>query len=125
MQMSYQNKLPPGFFPRFIDRPRLIGIFEIDEFILSFGIIAGMITMSLAFPQVGSLAVMLSSIAAGIISGAAYKKFKRNRPNGFTAHYLYKIGAYHPLDNKKAYFDYPYLKKNKAIPYGFTKELIN
>jgi hypothetical protein len=124
--MAYQNnKLPQGFFPRFIDRPRLIGIFEIDEFFLSFGIIFIIITASLAFPNIGSLIVMLVSVTAGISAGVAYKKFKRNRPNGYTAHLLYKMGAYHPLDNKKAYFDYPYLRKNKAVPFGFTKELIN
>lgn len=123
--MHQQNKLPPGFFPRFIDRPRLIGVFEIDEFFISFGIIAGMITLSLVFPAVGSLWVMIIAIFSGISAGVFYKKFKRNRPNGFTAHLLYKMGAYHPLDNKQAYFTYPYLRKHKAIPYGFTKELIN
>lgn len=118
-------KLEQGFFPRFIDRPRLIGIFEIDEFMLFFGLLFFLIAASLAFPNLNSLVVIIGSVAIAVSSAFGYKKFKRNKPNGFTAHFLYKIGAYHPLDNKKAYFDYPYLKNHRVIPYGFTKELIN
>ncbi len=117
--------LKEGFFPRFIDRPRLIGIFEIDEFILGFGIIFLIITASLAFPKMGSLFVMLTAIGSGIGAGVAYKKFKRNRPNGYTAHLLYKKGIYHPQDNKAVLFKYPYLKNTKTVPHGFTKELYN
>ncbi len=123
--MKNNNNLHDGFFPRFIDRPRLIGIFEFDEFVLTFGIIFAVITSSLAFPQFGSLAVMLGSVTLGVLAGFFYKKFKRNRPNGYTWHYLYKIGAYHPTDNKLAIQKYKYLKKHKAIPYGFTKEFFN
>lgn len=122
--MQNQN-LREGFFPRFIDRPRLIGIFEFDEFVLTFGIIFTLITASLAFPKLSSLTVMVGSITLGVMAGYLYKKFKRNRPNGYTFHFLYKIGAYHPTDNKLAIQKYKYLKKEKAIPYGFTKEFFN
>lgn len=122
--MQNQN-LREGFFPRFIDRPRLIGIFEFDEFVLTFGIIFSTITASLAFPKVGSLSIMLGSVFLGVSAGYFYKKFKRNRPNGYTFHFLYKIGAYHPTDNKIATQKYKYLKHEKAIPYGFTKEFFN
>lgn len=120
-----KQPLREGFFPRFIDRPRLIGVFEMDEFILGFGIIFGIIALSLAFPKVGSLIVMLTAIGSGIGAGVAYKKFKRNRPNGYTAHLLYKKGIYHPQDNKTSILKYPYLKKTKTVPHGFTKELYN
>jgi len=120
-----QEPLKEGFFPRFIDRPRLIGIFEIDEFMLGFGIIAFIIALSLAFPKIGSLAVMLTAISSGIGAGYAYKKFKKNRPNGYTAHFFYKKGIYHPQDNKVQEIKHPYLKNNRTVPYGFTKELYN
>jgi len=120
-----QEPLQEGFFPRFIDRPRLIGIFEIDEFMLGFGIIAGIITASLAFPTVGSLPVMLTAIGSGGGTGYAYKKFKQNRPNGYTPHFFYRKGIYHPQDNKAAILKYPYLNKNRTVPFGFTKELYN
>jgi hypothetical protein len=123
--MDNIENLKEGFFPRFIDRPRLIGIFEFDEFILTFGVIFTVIASSLAFPKLGSLSVMLIAVFLGVSLGYAYKKFKRNRPNGYTWHFLYKIGAYHPTDNKLAIQKYKYLKKEKAIPYGFTKEFFN
>ena len=120
-----KEPLQEGFFPRFIDRPRLIGIFEIDEFILGFAIIAGIIALSLAFPKIGSLAVMLTAIGTGLGSGYAYKKFKTSKPNGYTAHYFYKKGIYHPQDKKTEEIKNPYLKKYRIVPYGFTKELYN
>jgi len=70
-----QEPLEEGFFPRFIDRPRLIGIFEIDEFFLGFIIIAGIIATSLAFPDVGSLPVMLLAIGSGLSAGYFYKLY--------------------------------------------------
>ncbi len=120
-----QEPLQEGFFPRFIDRPRLIGIFEIDEFLLGFGIIATIISLSLAFPKIGSLGVMITAIGSGLGAGYSYKKFKKSKPNGFTAHFLYKKGIYHPQDNKAAELRHSYLKKNRVVPYGFTKELYN
>ena len=118
------DKYGEGFFPRYIDRPRLIGVFEMDEFMVVFGLIAGIIAGSLAVPQVESLIVMVTAIITGLSSGIAYKKFKNGRPTGFTAHFLYKKGLYHPV-GPQSYISYPYLKDNKGIPFGFTKELIS
>jgi len=114
-----------NFFPRFIDKPRLIGVFEMDEFMLVFGIVAGVIAASLATPQLSSLQVMTAALSLGIGSGIFYKKFKNSKPDGFTAHYFYRKGIYHPQDNKALELKYPYLKKIRIVPYGFTKELIN
>ena len=123
--MNEQLEYKKGFFPRFVDRPRLIGMFEIDEAGLTFGIIVALITGSLAFPSIGSLEIILSGIFLGGSAGYFYKKFKKNRPNGYTWHQFYKIGAYHPTDNKIAAAEYPYLKEHKGVPYGFTKEFYN
>jgi len=54
-----------------------------------------------------------------------YKKFKNGRPNGYTMQLLYKHGISHPESNPSRLLKYPYLSKNKCVPYGFTKELIN
>ncbi len=114
------------FFPRFIDRPRLIGIFEIDEFFLAFFIMASILAMSLAFPKVGSLTVMLTAIFLGVGCAVLYSKFKRNRPDGFTIQKLYRAGIYSPRDDKKAIILHPYLRNmGNVVPYGFTKELYN
>lgn len=119
------NDFSDGFFPRYIDRPRLVGIFEMDEFMVVFGIILTVIFLSLAFPQVESLFVMLGAIISGLSSGVAYKKFKNNRPNGYTMQLLYKKGIWHPESSPSRYVTYPYLKNNKCVPFGFTKELIS
>ena len=114
------------FFPRYIDRPRLIGIFEFDEFILSFITMTAILTLSLALPQLSSLQVMIIAIASGGGVGAVYKKMKKNMPDGYLIQKLYRLGIYSPGDDKKAYIKYPYLKKiKKVVPYGFTKVLIN
>jgi len=112
------------FFPRFIDRPRLIGIFEIDEFFLAFGLMASILACSLAMPSIGSLTVMVTAIVVGVGSATIYSKFKRNRPDGFTIQKAYRAGLYSPGDDKKALILNPYLRKmGPVIPYGFTKEL--
>jgi hypothetical protein len=114
------------FFPRFIDRPRLIGIFEIDEFFLAFFVMVTILASSLAFPDLGSLTVMVGAIVFGIGSAVVYSKFKKNRPDGYTIQKLYRAGIYSPGDDKKALLLNPYLRRmGPVIPYGFTKELYN
>lgn len=114
------------FFPRFIDRPRLIGIFEIDEFFLAFFIMVTILASSLAFPQIESLTVMVTAITTGVGSAVFYSKFKKNRPDGFTLQKLYRAGVYSPGDDKKALILNPHLRNmGNVVPYGFTKELYN
>ena len=113
-------------FPRYIDKPRLIGVFEVDEIALFFGIVFVIIASSLAFPNLDSALVMIGSMAIGGSSAYGYQKFKRNRPEGYTIQKLYRSGIFSPTDNKKAYIKYPYLRNiGRVIPYGFTKELLN
>ena len=120
-----QNRYPNGFFPRYIDRPRLIGIFEIDEFMVVFGIIFGVIFGSLAVPSLSSGVIMPIAIIGGMVGGFFYKKFKKNRPNGYTMQLLYKKGIWHPEESPTKLVSHPYLKDNRCVPYGFTKELIS
>ncbi|HIP33405.1 MAG TPA: type IV conjugative transfer system protein TraL [Bacteroidia bacterium] len=116
---------PRGFFPRYIDRPRLIGIFEVDEFMVVFGFIFVVIFGSLALPDLASGVVMPVSIIGGLVSGVIYKRFKRGRPNGYTMQLLYKKGIIHPEESPTKLVSHPYLKYNRCVPYGFTKELIS
>ena len=115
-----------NMFPRYIDKPRLIGIFEMDEFFLAFFLMAAILAISLAFPNIKSLYVMVTAIAAGIGSATIYKKFKNNRPDGFTMQRAYRSGIFSPTDDKKALLKYKYLRRLKRmIPYGFTKVFYN
>ena len=114
-----------GFFPRYIDRPRLIGVFEMDEFLVVFGTIFILIFSSLAAPQLDSVIVMVGAIVAGLTSGMTYKKFKNNRPNGYTMQLLYKKGIWHPESSPSRFLNHPYLKNNKCVPFGFNTELIS
>lgn len=112
-----------AFFPRFIDRPRLVGIFEIDEFFIAFGLMASILGISLAFPNIESLYVMVTAITVGVGSAVGFRKFKRGRPDGYTIQKAYRSGLFSPGDDKKAYISYPYLSRiTRIIPFGFTKE---
>ena len=109
-------------FPRYIDKPRLIGIFEIDEFFLAFGLMSAILAISLVFPNIESLYVMITAIITGVGSAVLYKKFKRGRPDGFTMQTFYRRGIFSPNDDKKGKLFHSYLSKiGRVIPYGFTR----
>jgi len=112
------------FFPRFLDKPRLIGFFEIDEFFIVFGMIVFVLFLSLAFP-ITSLIAILGGIALGLVVNFFYRKYKKNKPDGFAYHSLYRLGIFHPQDNKAYYIGRAYLTRRKICPYGFTKKIIN
>lgn len=113
-------------FPRFIDKPRLIGIFEIDEFFLAFGLMVVIVASSLLFPSIDSLYIMIAAIGSGFLSATAYRKFKNNRSDGYTLQKLYRSGIFSPTDNKKALLKYKYLRGGlRMVPYGFTKVFYN
>ena len=113
-------------FPRFIDKPRMIGMFEIDEFFMAFGTMIFILFVSLAFPNVNSTVTMLVGFGVALGVAYGYRKFKKDKPEGFIIHFFYRKGILHPLDvNKAIFFKYPYLKNNRVVPYGFTKVLYN
>lgn len=112
-------------FPRYIDKPRLIGVFEMDEFFISFGVIVLVYMVSFLIPSADNLYVMLSAIALGVFSGVMYKRFKKGRPDGYTLQVLYRKGIFSQEDDKKALLKYPYLRRLKMIPYGFTTIFYN
>ena len=123
---SMQN-VNAQFFPKFIDRPRLIGIFEIDEFFVAFLTMTSVLALSFFFPDLGSLTVMLISISSGLGLAVLYSRFKRNRPDGYTVQMLYRKGIFVPgVDDKQSYVHYPYLRKiGRVVPFGFTETLFS
>jgi len=121
MEEDYSN-----VFPRSIDKPRLIGIFEMDEFFLSFGTMTTVLVVSLATPSINSLVIMITAIVLGLSSGILYKKFKENRPNGYSLQKLYRSGLFSPNDDKKGKLKYKYLRRLKqVVPFGFTRVFYN
>jgi len=113
-------------FPRYIDRPRLIAMVEIDEFFLFFGMIMLCLVLSFAFPNIDSLFVIIGSVVIGVAAAYALRKFKKNRPIGYTFQLLYRMGVISPTDDKKGLLKHSHLKKlGRVIPYGFTRTFYN
>ena len=114
-----------NFFPRFIDRQRMVGVVEMDEFFTFFGVtFAGMI-IALGLPEGHSGSFILGSMTLGMLSAWVLKKMKSTRAEGYTLHLFYRKGIIHPSDNKKDLITHEYLKDMRSVPYGFTEELIN
>ena len=120
-----QDDFGEGFFPQYIDRARLIGVFEMDEFAIVFGLIFLIVAASLAFPSLGTVIVMPTAFFVGMLGGISFKKFKKNKPDGFTVQWLYKTGLLHPDEDPTRLVRHPYLAKLRTVPYGFVKELVN
>jgi len=114
-----------NFFPRYIDKPRLVGIVEIDEFFLFFGIAFASMVTALALPEGHTGSFILGSMFLGISAAYGLRKLKNNRADGYAIHLFYKKGIIHPSDNKTDELSHSYLKRMRTVPYGFTKELKN
>jgi len=113
------------FFPRYIDKQRLVGVIEMDEFFAFFGITMGSMVLAYFTDPSSSGLLILGAVSLGLAAVYGLRKLKKNRPDGYTVHLLYKKGIIHPQDNKKDFIKSPYLKEIKTVPYGFTKEFLN
>lgn len=113
-------------FPRFIDRPKMIGIFEIDE--ASIGFIPMIIIVMIGFINSYESSIMLIlGFVAWIITGILIHKFKENNPNGYIYHYFYRAGLYHPvMSNIKIQQTRKDIKNGaKIIPTGIVRTFIS
>lgn len=113
-------------FPRYVDRPKMIGIFEIDE--ATIGLVPMVFTILFGFINEYESSIMLIlGFVLWIITGMIVHKFKKNNPNGFMHHYAYRIGYYHPiLSNSKIKLKRKDIKKGaKIIPTGIVRTFIN
>lgn len=107
-------------FPRYLDSPKMLGILEMDEVFVAIFIVVCFILAGIKY-ELNAAIVILSGVFVGIIVGVLYHKFKENNPNGFTAHFAYRLGLFHPIiDNKALIVTKRYLRKKetKVIPTG-------
>jgi len=111
--MSYK-RLP---FPRYLNRPRLINIFETDELKFA-GIITLIVFLILFFSAVPPFIILIVISIVFYISLKIYKKaFKNTR--SVLDHFFYNLGLM-DLERKKRKY-----KENIDIPYGFIKRFID
>lgn len=113
-------------FPRFIDRPKMIGIFEMDEAMI--GIIPMILTILVGFIQGYESSIMLAlGFVLWIISGILIHKFKENNPNGYIYHYFYRSGLYHPVYSniKLQQFRKDIKEGAKIVPTGIVRTFIS
>jgi len=113
-------------FPRYVDKPKMIGIFEMDEAVI--GMIPMFITILYGlFNNSDSSLTLMLGFVLWFITGILVHKFKKNNPNGFMYHYAYRIGFYHPIkSNPKLKVTRKDIRDGrKIIPTGIVKVFIN
>lgn len=113
-------------FPKYIDKTRMVGPFEIDE--------ATFIVVSVGFSLIIGFALAINvaiALGAGILIGlgiaVAIKALKKNFAEGYIYHLMYKKGLRHPLHSDPTVrVQHPnYIKKKiKIMPNGFIKTLV-
>lgn len=121
MAKDYDDNPP---IPRFIDRPKMVGIFEVDEIavggivflIIFFAGFALGITTALAMP----LGLLLMLISAKLVSS-----FKKNYPDGAIRQVLYRKGYYDPVVDRINKQRKDILRGNKVYPTGYLNYFIH
>ncbi len=120
------NKAREVPFPKFVDRPKMIGIFEMDEAMV--GLIPMVSVVLIGFVKnYESSIVLILGLVLWVLTGFLVHKFKKNNPNGFMYHYIYRVGLYHPIlsNPKLAILRKDIRKGAKIIPTGIVKIFIN
>jgi hypothetical protein len=111
------KKIP---FPKYLNRPRLILIFEEDEVLIAI-LTAGIVGAFCVLIEVSSFYMVLWMIVSVIITNKLHKKVVKDTPNGFIYHFLYHIGLQKPGRGKSKFS-----KENESIvPYGFERHFID
>jgi len=113
-------------FPKFIDKIKMIGPFEIDEFAFIVAGVAVMLIAGFMFTINVALAIVLG-LFLGLFIALIIKGVKVKFSEGYIYHLLYIKGIRHPMhDNPTARVKHiEYYRKNlKAIPLGFVKTLV-
>jgi type IV conjugative transfer system protein TraL len=109
-------------FPRYLDRPKMIGVFEIDEAFVGMGIFMVIFFFGFFFMLDAGLTMGIGFIA---MFSTAYgvKKFKKSFPDNFIYHLVYKLGYFHPVtDNQKLKLTREDIKNgSKILPTGYIK----
>lgn len=113
-------------FPKYIDRPRMFGPFEIDE--AAFIVVGVGVSLVLGFAFAINVAIaLIGGLFGGMGIAMGIKSIKKNFAVGYLYHLAYKKGLRHPVyNNPKAQIKYPELFKKdvKLMPHGFIKTLV-
>lgn len=115
---------PP--FPKYIDKTRMIGPFEIDEAAFIVASVGFMLVLGFALAINVAIALIIG-LFIGLAIAAAMKAVKKNFAEGYLYHLMYNKGVRHPLnDNPRALVTHPnYIKKKiKIMPAGYIKTLV-
>jgi len=108
--MEDEDFYPP--IPRYIDREKMIGTFEISEVIL--GLIGFFVVFFIGFIlSIDTAISMPLGLVVTILIAVFVKKIKDRFPNGFLYHYLYRKGFWKPEGSKG------------VIPTGYIKYFIH
>lgn len=113
-------------FPRYIDKPKMIGIFEMDEAML--GLVPLVVIMLIGFiKSYDSTIIMIIGFLLWFITGLVIHKFKENNPNGYMYHFFYRQGIYHPvMSNVKLQVMRKDIKDgSKIVPTGIVRVFVN
>lgn len=113
-------------FPRYIDRIRMVGIFEMDEFFVLLGVLVIMLIIGFSIALNVALTMLIGLIVGGSVA-AIMRAVKRNYAEGFIFHMLYRRGVYHPvMDDKTMLAKHPEITRNKLklLPAGFIGVLV-
>lgn len=113
-------------FPKYIDKTRMVGPFEIDE--AAFIVVGVGVMLILGFALEINVAVaMIIGMALGLIIALIIKGIKRNYAEGYLFHLAYIKGLKHPMkDNPTVRVKYiRYFRNNvKLMPAGYIKTLV-
>jgi|SaaInlStandDraft_3_1057020.scaffolds.fasta_scaffold180776_1 hypothetical protein len=113
-------------FPRYIDKPRMVGILEMDEAFLAVGFIVASVIIGFLF-RLDSTMMMMGGLFTGLLSAWLFHKFKIASPDGYTWHFVYRKGLYHPVIDNLARLKFRKdIKKHnlKIIPTGIVTVFI-
>lgn len=118
--------VPRASFPKYIDKTRMIGPFEIDE--AAFIVVSVGLSLVLGFAVAINVAIALGGgLLFGVFIAMTMKAIKKNFAEGYLYHLAYKMGLRHPLnDDPTVHIKHPNYIKNKikTMPNGFIKVLV-
>ena len=114
-------------FPRYIDRTKMVGMFEIDEFFFIFFTLIAAIIIGFVIGM-NVAAAMASGLFGGFFIAGGMRTIKRKYAEGFLFHMAYRKGLYHPVkDDKAMIVKHPEVvkKKLKLVPSGYVHVLVD
>lgn len=112
-------------FPKYISRPRIIIVFEIDTVALVLGtsISAYFIFMTMGLPI---WLYFIGSLATGYMTLKILKEIKNgDELRGFFFHFAYRINLVKPRLDEKRYPELKRIKKKSFLPLGIECEFYN